>query len=137
MDNNLTLLSDYVESRNVKLFKKLGEDAKIKVDTRKFYVACYYIARFACDMMKHGGNLYFSSLLEDTKVVLHIADGNKIDKNDLLEKVFDPGYTNSNGESLGLSLAIAKFNIESLNGSINLQSSESGTSYLISIPVSS
>ena len=137
MDNNLILLSDYVESRNVKLFKKLGEDAKIKVDTRKFYVACYYIARFACDMMKHGGNLYFSSLLEDTKVVLHIADGNKIDKNDLLEKVFDPGYTNSNGESLGLSLAIAKFNIESLNGSINLQSSESGTSYLISIPVSS
>ena len=137
MDNNLTLLSDYVESRNVKLFKKLGEDVKIKIDTRKFYVACYYIARFACDMMKHGGNLYFSSLLEDTKVVLHIADGNKIDKNDLLEKVFDPGFTNSTGESLGLSLAIAKFIIESMNGSINLQSSESGTSYLISIPVSS
>lgn len=75
--------------------------------------------------------------MEDTKVVLHIADGNKIDKNDLLEKVFDPGFTNSTGESLGLSLAIAKFIIESMNGSINLQSSESGTSYLISIPVSS
>ncbi len=137
MDNNLTLLSDYVESRNVKLFKKLGEDAKIKIDTRKFYVACYYIARFACDMMKHGGNLYFSSQVDDSRVVLNITDGNKIDSNDLPDKVFNPGFTNSNGESLGLSLAIAKFNIEALNGSINLQRSDSGTSYLVSIPISS
>ena len=137
MDNNLTLLSDYVESRNVKLFKKLGEDAKFKIDTRKFYVACYYIARFACDMMKHGGNLYFSSQVDDTRMVLIIADGNKIDGNDLLEKVFDPGFTNGSGESLGLSLAIAKFIIESMNGSINLKPTDSGTSYLISIPISS
>jgi signal transduction histidine kinase len=137
MDNNLILLSDYVESRNVKLFKKLGEDAKIKIDTRKFYVACYYIARFACDIMKQGGNLYFSSQVEDTNVVLHIKDGNKIDSKDLLENVFDPGFTNNTNESVGLSLAIAKFIIESMNGSITLQNAESGTSYLVSIPISS
>lgn len=137
MDNNLTLLSDYVESRNVKLFKKLSEDVKIKIDPRKFYVACYYIARFACDLMKQGGNLYFSSQVEDTQVVLNVKDGNKIDGKDLLEKVFDPGFTNNTNESVGLSLAIAKFIIESMNGSITLQNAESGTSYLVSIPISS
>ena len=78
MDNNLTLLSDYVESRNVKLFKKLGEDVKIKIDTRKFYVACYYVARFACDTMKQGGNLYFSSQVNDDKLMLTIKDENKM-----------------------------------------------------------
>ncbi len=137
MDNNITLLSDYVESRNVKLFKKLGEEAKIKIDTRKFYVACYYIARFACDMMKHGGNLYFSTQVEDKNIVLNITDGNKIDSADLAENVFDPGFTNNTNESVGLSLAIAKFIIESMNGSITLQNAESGTSYLVSIPISS
>lgn len=137
MENNLTLLSDYVESRNVKLFKKLAEDVKIKIDTRKFYVACYYVTRFTCDLMKHGGNLYFSSQVDDSYVILTIKDENKIDSKDHLEKFFDPGFTNSKNENLGLSLSIAKFIIESMNGSITLQSSESGTSYLISIPISS
>jgi len=136
MDNNLTLLSDYVESRNVKLFKKLGEDVKIKIDTRKFYVACYYISRFACDMMKQGGNLYFSSQVDDAKVMLTIKDESKIEGNENEQKFFDPSYTGSNGENLGLSLAITKFIIESMNGSINLQPSDSGTSYLVSFPVS-
>jgi len=136
MDNNLTLLSDYVESRNVKLFKKLGEDVKIKIDTRKFYVACYYVARFACDMMKQGGNLYFSSQVNDDKLMLTIKDENKIEANDNAQKFFDPSYMGSNGENLGLSLAITKFIIESMNGSINLQPSDSGTSYLVSFPVS-
>ncbi len=136
MDNNLTLLSDYVESRNVKLFKKLGEDVKIKIDTRKFYVACYYISRFACDMMKQGGNLYFSSRVDDAKVMLTIKDENKIEDSENEQKFFDPAYTGSNGENLGLSLAITKFIIESMNGSINLQPSDSGTSYLVSFPVS-
>jgi nitrogen-specific signal transduction histidine kinase len=136
MDNNLTLLSDYVESRNVKLFKKFGEDVKIKIDIRKFYVACYYISRFACDMMKQGGNLYFSSQVDDAKVMLTIKDENKIEVSENEQKFFDPAYTGSNGENLGLSLAITKFIIESMNGSINLRSSDSGTSYLVSFPVS-
>lgn len=137
MDDNLTLLSDYVESRNVKLFKKLSEDVKVKIDKRKFFVACYYIARFACDLMKQGGNLYFSSQVENAKVVLNIKDGNKINSKDLLENVFDPGFTINNYESVGLSLAIAKFIIESINGSITLQNEEPGTSYIVSIPISS
>jgi signal transduction histidine kinase len=134
MDNNLMLLSDYVESRNVKLFKKLAEDVKIKIDKRKFYVACYYVARFACDMMKQGGNLYFSSQVENSNIILTIKDGNKISSDDL-NKVFDPGFTGGTNENLGLSLAISKFIIESMNGSIKLASSESGTTYVVSIPI--
>ena len=134
MDHNLTLLSDYVESRNVKLFKKLGDDVKVKIDTRKFYVACYYIARFACDLMKQGGNLYFSSSIESINIVLNIKDGNKINREDL-EKAFDSNFTGGTNENIGLSLAISKFIIESMNGSIKLEASESGTTYLVSIPI--
>lgn len=134
MDNNLILLSDYVESRNVKLFKKLTEDVKIKIDKKKFYVACYYIARFACDMMKQGGNLYFSSQVENSQVVLIIKDGNKIPPNDL-ENIFNPGFTGGTNETLGLSLAISKFIVESMNATIKAESSDSGTTYMVSIPI--
>ncbi len=47
MDNNLTLLSDYVESRNVKLFKKLSEDVKIKIDVHKI-LCCLLLYRTIC-----------------------------------------------------------------------------------------
>lgn len=134
MNNNLTILSDYVESRNVKLFKKLSEDVKVKIDTRKFYVACYYVARFSCDLMKNGGNLYFSSHVESINVILTIKDGNRINLN-ILEKVFDPDFTGNNNENIGLSLAISKFIIESMNGSIKLEASDTGTTYLVSIPI--
>lgn len=136
MDQNLTALSDYVESRNVKLFKKLTEDAKVKIDLRKFYVACYYVARFACDVMAQGGNLYFSSHVSGSKVLLTILDENKILNEKHFEQAFDPNFSINEKETIGLSLAIAKFIIESMNGSIVLNKTESGTSYLVSIPVS-
>jgi len=133
----LTFLSDYVESRNVKLFKKLDCDEKVKIDTRKFNVACYYISRFACDVMKQGGNLYFSTKVEGANAVLTIKDENKFVKANHIEKVFDPAFNNDNDEKIGLSLAISKFIIESMHGTITVKIDDSGTRYLISIPLSS
>ena len=132
----LTFLSDYVESRNVKLFKKLDCDEKVKIDKRKFNVACYYISRFSCDVMKQGGNLYFSSKAEGTNAVLKIKDENKFIKQNHIDKVFDPAFNNDNDEKIGLSLAISKFIVESMKGTITVQIDDSGTSYLVSIPIS-
>jgi signal transduction histidine kinase len=136
MNNNLTMLSDYVESRNVKLFKKIGEDAKVNIDVRKFYVACYYISRFACDMMKHGGNLYFSTKVENNFVILNIKDENIILTKDMLEKVFDSNFDHSDETNKGLSLAISKFLLEAMQIDFQLQTDGSGTNYIVSIPVS-
>jgi K+-sensing histidine kinase KdpD len=78
--------------------------------------------------------LYFSSQIENSNIVLSIKDGNKIAPNDL-EKVFDPGFAVGTNENLGPSLAISKFIIESMNCSIKLEASETGTTYLVSIPI--
>jgi len=136
MNNNLTLLSDYVESRNVKLFKKLGDDANVKIDSRKFYVACYYIARFSCDLMKHGGNLYFSTKVENNSVILIVKDENKVLNNETIKQVFDTNFSHDGITKAGLSLAISKFLIESMHCTLELQSSGSETNYIVSIPVS-
>ncbi|HEX7358738.1 MAG TPA: cyclic nucleotide-binding domain-containing protein [Ignavibacteriaceae bacterium] len=136
MNNNLIMLSDYVESRNVKLFKKIGEDAKVNIDVRKFYVACYYISRFACDMMKHGGKLFFSTKIENNSVVLNIKDENVIVTKEILDKVFDLTFVTANESYTGLSLAISKFLLEAMQIDLQLQTDGSGTNYIVSIPVS-
>ncbi|MCZ7609150.1 MAG: cyclic nucleotide-binding domain-containing protein [Ignavibacterium sp.] len=137
MEQSLSVLSEYVESRNVKLFKKLGMDARIKIDTRKFYVACFYISKFACDVMKSGSNIYFSSELNDNTLNLIIKDENKTVKESDVDNLFNPNLFNDSGENIGLSLAISKFIIEAMNAKIKLQFNNPGLLYQISIPVSS
>lgn len=137
MEQSLSVLSEYVESRNVKLFKKLGMDARIKIDTRKFYVACFYISKFACDVMKSGSNIYFSSELNDNTLNLIIKDENKTVKESDVDNLFNPNLFNDSGENIGLSLAISKFIIEAMNANIKLQFNNPGLLYQISIPVSS
>ena len=137
MDQTLTFLSDYVESRNVKLFKKLGPDTMVKIDSRKFYVACFYISKFACDVMKSGGNIYFSSNIIDNTLLLTVKDENKTIQELDVDSLFNPNLFNDHGENIGLSLSIAKFIIESMNANMKLQFNNPGLLYQISIPVSS
>lgn len=134
MNNILTLLSDYVESRNVKLFKKFDMDAEVNIDQRKFYVACYHIARFACDQMPDGGNLYFSSQHEAENILLSIKDVSHGIKEELIDKIFEPVYRDGEEEKTGLGLAIARYILESMNYNLKLESSITGTIYTIVLP---
>ena len=45
----LTLLAEYVKSRNVTLYKKLDEDVKVNIDPEVFYYAAFQIIKNACD----------------------------------------------------------------------------------------
>jgi signal transduction histidine kinase len=134
MNNILTLLSDYVESRNVKLFKKFDVDAEVNIDQRKFYVACYHIARFACDNMPDGGNLYFSSQHDGENILLSIKDVSHGIKEELIDKIFEPVYKDGEEEKTGLGLAIARYILESMNYNLKLESSITGTIYTIVLP---
>ena len=41
----LAMLAEYVESRNVKLFKKFEGDGLVNLDKKEFYQACFQIAQ--------------------------------------------------------------------------------------------
>lgn len=134
INNNVISLADYIESRNVKLFLKQDCPHNVRIDTKKFYVACYYVARFVCDVMKQGGNLYFITSSENTNAILTVKDENKIVKPFHTNKIFNPDF-NITTEAMGMSLAIAKFVVESMKGSIKAGVDKTGTSYIISIPI--
>lgn len=137
MNQILMLLSDYVESRNVKLFKKFSKDAIVKIDERKFYVACYYITKFACDMMPDGGNLYFSSYAEDGKIILKIRDESKGIGNMTIDDIMENFSIDENKEYSGLGLAIAKFIIEAMQSELIIEPSSMGISYSIFLHLNS
>lgn len=136
LNNVLTLLSDYVESRNVKIFKKLGADADIKIDHRKFYVACYYISKYLCDEMIKGGKIYFSSSLQENQTCLKINEEQANNVSTVIsENLFDPFYIDGSNTKIGLGLAIARYIIESMNGNIKVELTETGKSFSIYLPV--
>lgn len=137
MNQILMLLSDYVESRNVKLFKKFSKDVIVKIDEGKFFVACYYITKFACDMMPDGGNLYFSSFAEDGKIILKIRDESKGIGNLTINNLMENLSIDENREYSGLGLAIAKFIIEAMQSELIIEPSSMGISYSISLDLNS
>lgn len=137
MNHILALLSEYVESRNIKLFKKFSNDAQITIDVRRFYVVCYYVTKFACDLMHDSGKIYFSSYFEDQTIVLKIRDeSNGIDSS-LINNIFNNFYSDGNEEKVGLGLSISRYLTEAMNAKLKIESSYTGVSYLIFLPLTS
>lgn len=130
----LTLLSDYVESRNVKLFKKLSNDVNVNIDVHKLYVACYYISKFACDLMPENGKLYFSSYVDNQNVILKIKDESKGINDDFINNISENLISETKEDVSVLGLKIAKYLVEVMNAKLIIESSETGIIYLISIP---
>jgi|GEM_PF-1409841 len=130
----LTLLSDYAESRNVKLFKKLSDDVNVNIDVHKLYVACYYISKFACDLMQGNGKLYFSSYVDNQNIILKIKDESKGITDDFINNIFKIPVFETKEDISVLGLKIAKYLAGVMNAELIIESSETGISYLISIP---
>ncbi len=136
VENVLELLSEYVESRNVKLFKKLDGDATIQVDKKEFYQACFQIAKNSCDAMPSGGSLFVTTARNGENIKLEFKDEGKGIAEDVKPKIFEPFYSYGKGNATGIGLAIAKKIIKEHEGTIDFESAENeGTKFTISLPI--
>ena len=137
MNEILELLSDYVESRNVKLFKKFEADAEVKIEKNLFYQVCFQLTKNACDAMPYGGDLYVSTYSSNNLLKLEFKDeGTGID-NDIKERIFDPYFTYNKFDAAGLGLTIAKGIVNSIGGKIEVHSTQGeGSTFTVSLPIS-
>lgn len=136
MKNILELLSEYTESRNVKLFKKFGTDSDVSIDPRRFYVICFQIIKNACEAMPNGGRIFVETDLVDNKVVLNIRDEGAGINPEIGNDLFKTFFTTGKENATGLGLSVSKFIIEKMNGSITYDSKPNeGTTFKISLPV--
>jgi len=135
VDDLLELLSEYCEMREVKLFKKIGDGAVVKVDRAKFYTAIFQVIKNACDVSQEGGVVYLSTELSDKWIVLYIRDEGPGVPEEIQDKIFEPFFTEGNETGEGLGLLLAKNIMDAHKGKISFESSTEGTTFIISLPV--
>jgi signal transduction histidine kinase/CRP-like cAMP-binding protein len=136
VDEILILLSEYVESRKIKLFKKIESNAKVEIDKHAFYQVLFQVTKNACDSMPGGGNIFVTCSNDDDYIRIDIRDeGPGISIADQ-DKLFIQMNSPDKFEKHRLGLAIVKKIITELNGSISVQSNlGEGTTFIIFLPL--
>lgn len=136
LENILELLSEYTESKNVKLFKKIGNNVDVNIDPRRFYVVCFQIIKNACEAMPSGGKVFVNSEITNHNVILNIRDEGIGISEEIKGDIFSAFFTSGKENASGLGLAISKYLIELMHGSITFESKlNEGTTIKITLPI--
>ncbi len=115
-------VSEYVESRNSKLYKKINTDAMVNINPNAFHQAAYQIIKNACDSMPDGGNVYVAVDKEDEQIVVEIKDLGLGVPESIKQEIFEPFMTQGKENGVGLGLAVAKKIIDDHKGKITVDS---------------
>ncbi|HSD62772.1 MAG TPA: ATP-binding protein [Ignavibacteriaceae bacterium] len=135
MDDSLGLLAEYVESRNVTLYKKIENDIKIKVDKNAFYQVCLQIAKNACDAMGENGNIYITAKRSGDLLNIEFRDTGPGIPDVIKPQIFEPFKSFNKENGTGLGLAIAQKIIRDHGGELTVESvSGEGATFIISLP---
>lgn len=136
MDDALGLLAEYVESRNVGLYKKVESNIKVKLDKEAFYQACHQIAKNACDAMGENGNIYITAKQSGDLVNIEFRDTGPGIPDEYKGQIFQPFKSFKKEKGTGLGLTIAQKIIRDHGGELTVESSpDKGATFIISLPI--
>lgn len=126
LNNILDLLAEFVESKNIKLFKKFSQTCLVNIDPRKFHVAIYELLKYASSELPSGGKIFFSTEFLGKEVQIRIYNEGKFqqaEKFPLLSRA-------------DLSIDIAEFFLKAMNTNFSFaEKTNGGVIFIISIPV--
>ncbi len=136
LTNILKMLSEYVETRNVKLYKKIETDAVAEVDESNLYNVFLQLARNACDSMPEGGNIFVTATQVNNDIIIEFVDEGIGIPSSVSVEAFEPMFTQGKENASGLGLSIAKKIVEDHNGNISIEGElGEGTKVSISFPI--
>ncbi|RPI75413.1 MAG: hypothetical protein EHM47_02710 [Ignavibacteriales bacterium] len=137
LNNILNLLSEYVETRKVNLYKKIDADVELEVDEIKLYNVFFQLAKNACDSMPEGGNIFVTAVKEGNNIKIEFIDEGIGIPSSLTFEIFEPMVTHGKQDGTGLGLSIVKKIIEDHNGNISVDGElGEGTRVTVTLPVS-
>lgn len=136
IDDVLELLSEYCESKEVKLFKKIGDGAVVEIDRSKLYTAILQIIKASVADSRKGDRIYLSTeLIGDSISVIIQNEGKGIiafPEGELL----DYFYSKEKIKEDEVHLLLAKKIINSHSGEVEVESVKGvGSTIKISLPV--
>ncbi|MFQ6067753.1 MAG: ATP-binding protein, partial [bacterium] len=133
----LSLVEKDLFVKDIELVKKLEDSPKVRANVDEIKQVFLNLILNATQAMPNGGRLGIrTSITENKRVRIEIADsGIGIPQRDL-SKVFDPFFTTkSPGEGTGLGLTLVHAIIERSGGTIQVESREDkGTTFIIEFP---
>lgn len=88
----------------------------------------------ALEAMPEGGSVVVRAFLSDERVVVEVKDSGSGIPPEMHEKIFDAYFT-TKGSGTGLGLAMSDKIMQQHNGSLTFQSSDSGTTFEMSLPI--
>ena len=137
IDDVLELLSEYCESKEVKLFKKIGGGALVDIDRSKMYTAIFQFIKAAVADSRKGDRIYLSTELTSDTIAISIQNEGKGIIALPSEELIDYFYSNVNSEESSINLLIAKKIIEAHSGQLEVESIKGvGSNIKIILPAS-
>lgn len=128
LNNILDLLAEFVESKNIKLYKKFAQNCTVNIDPRKFHVAIYELIKYASSELPSGGKIFFSTEFLGKEVQIRIYDEGKFQQPERFPLV----------SRADLSLDIAEFFLKAMDANFSYaEKTNGGVIFIISIPVTS
>lgn len=135
MDEYLTLLAEYTDSRKVKVLRKYEGQGTALLDRRKLYQAIYQIVKNACDAMPHGGNIYFVVRRNDPDIEIEIKDEGIGISEEVSGNIMKPFMSFGKKDASGLGLNIVQDILEKHKARLSFSSNfGDGSTFTISIP---
>lgn len=109
--------------------------ARALLDIDKIRRAVDNMAANARDAMGGRGRLFLKAFIEDSRLVLIVADEGPGIPREIRERVFEPFVTKGKKNGTGLGLAVSKRFVEEHGGTIGLEEAGSGARFRITLPL--
>ncbi|MGY4664182.1 putative ATPase/signal transduction histidine kinase [Pseudomonas chlororaphis] len=134
----LSLTASDLESANVRLETRLDTHCTVWVDAVQIQQVVYNLITNALEAIagagQQDGRIVIDTVIEDEHVQLCLQDNGPGIGAQEREQIFDAFYT-TKGNGMGMGLAICRSVIGAHGGTLNLQDSEQGARFCISLPL--
>jgi len=138
LNKTLYLLESELQLSNVQVVKSFDPDLPtVRGETSELRQILLNLMKNALDAMRErGGTLTLSTIAQQGKVRVSVADTGPGIPAPALAHIFEPFFTTKPaGEGTGLGLPISRWIVEKLGGSIDVESQEnSGTCFHVTLP---
>ncbi|NOX20055.1 MAG: DUF3365 domain-containing protein [Nitrospirae bacterium] len=134
---NVLKISEYtISKKGIKIVKELSPDnPTLWVDSNKMEQVLLNIIINAIQAMDEGGTLTIQTKVVGDRCAVSISDTGKGIEPQVLSRIFDPFFTTKEGTGTGLGLTVSKAIVEQHGGSIEVETSEKGTTFTVWIPL--
>ncbi len=137
IENTLMILAHKTKGK-IDIVKNFGEVPELKCYPNQLNQVFMNILSNAIDAIENKGSISITTETQNSTLLIHIKDSGKGISPQIMDKIFDPGFTTKGvGVGTGLGLSISYNIIQKHHGDISVSSNpDEGTCFTLALPLS-